>query len=205
MKRFLVLFTVSVFLISCMSFFIPIYEYNDIYTDIIRLHVIANSDSQRDQELKLSVRDEILSAVSDCVEGVNDTEDALALLSENIDNLNECARQVITEKGFEYDVKTALSVEYYPTRTYEDATLPCGEYNSLRIVIGEGEGQNWWCVLFPPVCTGSASVKEELNETGFTADQIRLITDTDSKEYNVKFKCVEYLSSMKQKIKKLFS
>ena len=111
---------------------------------------------------------------------------------------------MITDLGYEYDVTTKLGVEYYPTREYEDATLPCGEYQSLRIIIGDGEGQNWWCVLFPPICTGSASVKEELSETGFTADQIRLITDTDSKEYNVKFKCIEYVSSLKQKLKKLF-
>ena len=205
MKRFLILFSCSVIALNLIFFFIPLGQYNKIYTDIIRLHVIANSDSDTDQALKLSVRDELLTQVEELLAPCKDTESAHALLSSELENLEKSARDVICSLGFEYDVSTSLDCEFYPTKEYKELKLPGGEYNSLKVVIGEGKGQNWWCVLFPPVCTGSASVKEELSETGFTSSQIKLITETDSENYEVKFKCLEYLSEIKQKIKKLFS
>ena len=205
MKRFLILFSCSVLALNLIFFFIPLGRYNKIYTDIIRLHVIANSDSDADQALKLSVRDELLTQVKELLSDCKDTQSAHNLLSSNLKNLESNAQNVICSLGFEYDVSTSLNCEFYPTKEYGELKLPCGEYKSLKVIIGEGEGQNWWCVLFPPVCTGSASVKEELSETGFTSNQIKLITETDSENYEVKFKCLEYLSQIKEKIKKLFS
>ncbi len=205
MKKFLLLFSVGVLIIASLAFFIPMSEASEIYDEIIRLHILANSNGKEDQELKLILRDSLLEEMKVLLDNCETLEKACAVIDENTDALNSVALDVIRENGYEYNVTTSLSVEYYPTREYEDITLPSGEYRSLRVVIGEGKGQNWWCVLYPPICTGTASATEELAETGFTTNQIKLITDTDDEKYTVRFKCVEFFSDLKYKLKKLFS
>ncbi len=205
MKKFLILFSCAVLLISSFSFFAPLSSLDKIYTDIIRLHIVANSDSETDQKLKLAVRDRVITLVKQLTKDCKSSNDAAKTLKSSLPELEALALSVIKEEGFEYDVQSTLKNEYYPTREYEDLTLPSGEYNSLRIVIGEGKGQNWWCVLFPPVCVGSSDTKEELLETGFTTEQIKVITESDSEQYKVKFKCLEYFSDVKNKFKKLFN
>lgn len=205
MKLYLTLFSVMVLVLTFVLVVIPVSEAEDIYDGLIRLHVIANSDSEEDQQLKLTVRDRILERVEGLLEEASDTESALSLLREDIGNIEREAREVITGQGFDYGVNAVLTVEYYPTREYDELTLPAGEYKSLKVIIGGGEGQNWWCVLYPPLCRKSASVNEELAQTGFTPSQIRLITDKDDGKYTMRFRVVEFFSDIKYKLKKLFS
>ena len=205
MKKFLLTFSVLVLIIALLAFFIPLSEAADIYNGILRLHILANSDSAEDQNLKLKVRDVVLEEMKVLLADCNDLEDAEKIINDNIEKINSLAKDAVISDGYEYNVTTTLTIEYYPEKEYEDLTLPSGEYRSLRVIIGEGSGQNWWCVLYPPVCTGSASVKEELAETGFTTNQIKLITDPDNEKYTVKFKFVEFFSDLKYKVKKLFS
>ena len=169
----------------------PTSEELDIYENTVRLHVIANSDSEDDQALKLLVRDAILNTVNDL--NANGKEDALNKIENQKENLKSVAKTVILNNGKDYDVKIEIGREMYPTKHYEDFSLPAGEYTSVRVVIGEGKGQNWWCVLYPPLCTNSAMKYDEnaCLEVGLTKGQYDLITSNDSGKYRVKFRLLE--------------
>lgn len=177
-----------------------------VYEGTVRLHVLANSDSEADQALKLTVRDALLAemdALLDSAE-VSDARSAEELLKANLDDFKRIAEEVVAEKGFDYPVTLTLTEEYYETRAYDGFTLPAGEYTSLQVKIGEAAGKNWWCVLFPPLCTSVASAEEELSETGFTKNQVRLLTDRESTTYKLKFKAVEWFGELTHKLKGLF-
>lgn len=115
---------------------------------IIRLHVIANSDSPEDQELKLAVRDEIIKMM----EGQDNLEDARSYIDSHLDDIETAAEKVIREKGFDYPASAKHKVTFIPEKSYEDLTLPAGNYEALRVTLGRGEGRNWWCVIFPQLC-----------------------------------------------------
>jgi stage II sporulation protein R len=126
----------------------------------LRLHIRANSDSKEDQALKLKVRDAVLKFTSTLLKDVGNKEDAMKKISENLDSITDAAEEVIKANGFAYVVKTALKKEYFEKREYESFYLPADIYDSLILEIGTGEGHNWWCVIFPAVCT-SGSVKSD--------------------------------------------
>lgn len=177
--------------------FFPKSEDYDIYDKIIRLHVLANSNSDEDQALKLKVRDGMLETVAALLEACETKEEAEELLKDNTDMLRENAEQTLKENGSSYSVSVCVGQEKYPEREYEGLRLPSGEYCSLRVMIGEAEGKNWWCVLFPPLCVGAASgIKEELVSVGFTPDQIRVLTDTESPKYRIRFKILDIIGSI---------
>jgi len=205
MKKFLILFSSAILILTFVFALVPVMEANEIYDGIIRLHVIANSDSDEDQELKLKVRDGILDIIGGILEGADDIEKACLAIEDDLSSIETTASEVIAVEGYDYPVSAKLTREYYPTREYDCLTLPSGEYRSLKVIIGRGEGKNWWCVLFPGVCRNSARVKEELAETGFTPNQIRIITDRDDDGCRVKFRIVEFFSDIRYKFKKLFS
>lgn len=191
---------ISTILISIATFFtlssiIPTQSEAQIYDSCVRLHVIANSDSEEDQALKLKVRDALLSRVSEYE--ADSKQEALLKMQEERESLTRLAKEVIKENGYEYDVKTEIGLENYPTRDYEGFSLPAGEYASVRVIIGEGSGQNWWCVLYPPLCTQAAISydKEACIEVGLTSDQYDLITGANGK-YKVKFKILEMASQL---------
>lgn len=115
---------------------------------MIRLHVVANSDTPQDQALKLKVRNEIVKFM----EGQENLEDARAYINENIDVIEEISNRVIRENGFDYPAYARLKVSYIPEKSYEDLTLPAGSYEALKVTLGRGDGQNWWCVIFPQLC-----------------------------------------------------
>lgn len=115
---------------------------------MIRLHVIANSDSKEDQELKLKVRDEILKLM----EGQENIQDARSYINDNIDRIEAVSEEVIKENGYDYPARAKLSVTFIPQKSYEDLTLPAGNYEALNITLGRGDGHNWWCVIFPQLC-----------------------------------------------------
>lgn len=157
---------------------------------VVRLHVLANSDSEEDQALKLRVRDRVLERATELLEQSADRQEAEALLRGNLLELENLAAEEIAAAGYDYPVTAELTDTTFPTREYDDFTLPAGEYLALRIVIGEGAGQNWWCVVFPPLCTtASADVPASALAAGLTQEDVNLITEEPG--YVLKFKTVE--------------
>ena len=174
---------------------LPIHGEEKIYESVVRLHVLANSDSDEDQALKLKVRDEILSYISPLVIDSKSQEDAMRIINEKIDEIEAIAQTTVYAHGYDYSVDVTLTLEEYPTRNYEAMSFPSGEYVSLRVLIGEAEGQNWWCVLFPPLCL-SAATEQSANEEAFIAvglnsDQYKIITESDNVKYQLRFKLLE--------------
>jgi len=143
------------------------------YDGIIRLHVIANSDSVDDQNLKLKVRDAVIEEVGR-LESSKDIDESREWLASHLDDLEAAAEAVITENGCNYKASAELGVRWIPEKTYGDMYFPAGNYEALTITLGEGAGQNWWCVLFPPLCLITED-EEELAEMGIdSADQIEV-------------------------------
>ena len=164
----------------------------EIYEDTLRLHILANSDSEEDQELKLKVRDRLLTEYGEMLKGESIGE-AVGIINGKLSEIEEDVEEWIREYGYSYDASVTLSREWYDTREYEDFTLPKGEYTSLRVIIGEGEGKNWWCVMFPPLCLDIASESAPADDgiSSYTDEEIRLIS---GKKYNIKFKILELIS-----------
>ena len=191
MKKALFVF-IAVISFLVLNSFIPSEKDSEIYNSTIRLHVIANSDNEKDQELKLKVRDVIVERISQYE--ANSKIEALACIEEDKDNLKILAESCIREQGFSDAVSIEIGEESYPTREYDSFALPAGNYTSLRVIIGNGEGQNWWCVLYPPLCTSAAiELDEEYTDVGFTKEQYNLITG-NKQDYKVKFKLLELAS-----------
>ena len=168
-------------------------ERSELSENLIRLHVVANSDSDEDQSLKLEVRDAVLLKVSSLLEGCSDKAEAEKIITGNTDLLASCANEVIRERGESYPVTAAIKQEVFPTVQYDTFALPAGKYTSLRVIIGEGRGHNWWCVVFPPLCLAAAEDIESLDDSGISSETLKVITE-DSEEYVVKFKILEMLS-----------
>ena len=176
---------------------LPIHGEEKIYSDMIRLHVIAASDSEKDQTVKLQVRDAVLAVVECLMENVESQEEAAAVIEGAKDEICAAAKAVLVREGFDYPVSVDLGLENYPERVYEGFTLPAGQYTSLRVILDGGEGQNWWCVLYPPLCTNAAQEREKVFITaGFTDEQYKTITETGEVKYKVKFKILEVLSAL---------
>ena len=172
---------------------IPTEADSAVYDDTIRLHILASSDSDEDQALKLKVRDEVLKEFSDELEGVGTKEMAEEKISLLLDNIKHFSEKVILSEGYEYTVNVTLGEEWYDTREYDDFTLPRGVYTSLRIVIGEGDGKNWWCVMFPPLCLDMATEDAPRDDAlkKYSDEEISLISGG---RYNIKFKLLEMFS-----------
>jgi stage II sporulation protein R len=177
--------------------FLPIHGEGEIYDTVVRLHVLANSDSEEDQALKLEVRDAILAVTSPLVEGCTSQTEAIRALESGMAEIEEAARTVITAEGRTDEVTVLIGREDYPTRTYESCAFPAGEYVSLRVCIGEAAGQNWWCVLFPPLCLSAASAdasgEDAFISVGLSKDQYGIITETGRTKYKVRFKILELI------------
>lgn len=166
---------------------------------VVRLHVLANSDSEEDQALKLQVRDAVLERAEDLLAQSASRAEAEGTLRGQLLEFERLAEAVVREAGYDYQVTAELTDMEFPTREYEDFTLPAGEYLALRILIGEAEGQNWWCVVFPPLCTAaSADVPASALAAGFTEEEVRLITEEDQ-GYVLKFKALEWWESLREK------
>lgn len=177
--------------------FLPVHGEEKIYDTVVRLHVLANSDSEEDQALKLRVRDAVLDATSPLVKDCTSQEEAVEILSAHIPDLESAAAAVIRQEGYDYPVTVLLGEEDYPTRIYESCAFPAGTYVSLRVCIGNAEGQNWWCCLFPPLCLSAATAKEDNEDAfiqvGLTKDQYGIITETGKTKYKVRFKILEVI------------
>ena len=199
MKKILtVIVTISVLFV--IFSLLPVRGEGEIYREFIRLHVIANSDSEEDQELKYSVRDEVVQAITDLCKNnkIEDVDAAKRFINENINEITDIAQVKISEEGYLYDVAVEFSVESYPTKNYESFAFPAGRYLSLQIKIGEAEGENWWCVLFPPLCLSAAteSFNSDYLSVGFTGEQYKIITNSEDVTYNIRFKVLESIEKI---------
>lgn len=175
---------------------LPIHGESDIYSNVLRLHVIANSDSEDDQNLKLLVRDAVLAEAQILLCNVYDRAKAEETVMQNIEILRSVAEKTILDNGYDYPVAIELGKEEYPTKNYESCSFPAGEYTSLRILIGEAAGQNWWCVLFPPLCLSAATDADAFASVGITDNQYQIITDSESTKYKIRFKILESFSEI---------
>ena len=174
-------------------------EQRELADSVIRFHVIANSDSEEDQTLKLAVRDRVLAQAEELYPEDATLAEAQAALEGHLSALAAAGQAVVEEQGFDYPVTAQLTDCWFPTKEYEGFALPAGNYTALRVVIGEGKGQNWWCVAFPPLCLGAASetVDQALEAGHFTPDQGALVTG-DGEGYVLKFKAMEWLGQLQR-------
>lgn len=165
---------------------------NDIENQVFRLHILANSDSAADQNLKLKVRDGILDYTQKIFKDCKNKEQSMMLAERNLENIENYAQSLIYEYGYNYNVNVYITKMPFSTRTYQEFKLPAGKYDALRVVIGKGEGHNWWCVLYPALCLPSAE-GNELNKA--MNDKERDIV-TESDKYEIKFKFVEIFEGL---------
>lgn len=197
----LLICTISVLAVALVVGYFPVHGEEEIYDTVVRLHVVANSDDEQDQALKLSVRDEIIDIVTPAVENCKSQSEAISAIKSRIPEIETAAKRVVERQGYDYDVAVTLGDEYYPTKKYESCAFPEGEYVSVRVLIGDAEGQNWWCCLFPPLCLSAASASDEQSNedafisVGLTSDQYKIITETDTPKYKARFKILETFSS----------
>ncbi len=187
-----------------LTFFLGITNFaaktEDIADNVLRLHILANSDSEEDQALKLKVRDRILATGYDTFSNAENAEQAEERIIADSDKLIKAAQEVIEEEGYNYDVTLEITDESFPTRTYDNVTLPAGEYRAVRLVIGKGEGHNWWCVMFPTLCLPGASDTDL--DAVLTEDEIELV-ESDP-EVDVRFKIAEIFEGIRVKAKEIF-
>ncbi len=168
-----------------------------IASNIIRFHVRANSDTDTDQQLKIKVKNEVVSYIKPFLENSPSIDASREILSQHIEDIKDTALDTIHKEGFNYNVNVYFEQSYFPMKTYSDVTFPPGEYEAFRIDIGEANGKNWWCVLYPPLCFVDSvygelpeSSKEELKNV-LTDDEYNAITDV---QYKYKFKYLKFLN-----------
>ena len=176
---------------------IPTQEEVEIYNSIVRLHVIADSDSEEDQKLKLKVRDAVMRYIAQ--NQVDSRYEAIQFLQDNLQQFCEIGLQTLSENGNPQRVAATICSERYPTRHYDSFSLPSGEYLSLKIVIGEGKGQNWWCVVYPAICMpiGRKDFAAEAVSAGLTQKELSLMSE-DTGPVKIKFKLLEMVQSVKK-------
>ena len=160
---------------------------------VLRLHVLANSDSAADQALKLQVRDAVVAAAGDAFGNAANAAAAEQVAARQLTELTAVAQQIVTDAGYDYSVTAHITDQWFDTRTYGEVTLPAGTYRAVEFVIGEGAGKNWWCVLFPPLCVSAATdatgIDEVLDDTGEAIV-------SGNRQYAVRFKIVEWIESL---------
>ncbi|MBR5791947.1 MAG: stage II sporulation protein R [Ruminiclostridium sp.] len=165
-------------------------QQGELADQIIRLHVIANSDSAADQALKLRVRDEVLLQAEDLLQGSESPQEAASILEDNLTALTHAAAQAARQAGQPCAVRVCLDETWFPTKNQGKLTLPAGEYQALRVILGQGEGKNWWCVVFPSLAMPAVS-EESVPVGGFTGEEYALITEANQ-SYVFRFKALEW-------------
>lgn len=172
----------------------------DIANSVFRLHVIANSDSNEDQDLKYKVRDNLLNYMNSICANCSSKEEAILIVQQNKDKFEEIALQTIEDNNYSYNININIGNFEFPTKTYGDITLPAGYYDALRVEIGEAKGKNWWCVMFPPLCFVDVSSgvvpdeSKELIENSISEEEFALVSDNTSNDIQFKFKLIEFFA-----------
>ncbi len=188
--------SILVAVIICCIFNITAFsqQCDNIRNKMLRMHVVANSNTDADQELKLKVRDAILLEGEKIFDGSVTANEAKEKITPHIERLTQCAEKIITENGYDYPVKISVEKEFFKARTYDNSvTLPSGYYTAIKVIIGEGAGENWWCVMFPPMCLPAAEGECEIED--FLTDEETEIVTKPSK-YKFKFKIVEIFETL---------
>lgn len=203
MKKYIILILV-LFLFLIFSAYSYASTVNESLSDnVFRLHVIANSDSKEDQDLKYKVRDKLIEYMKSITSNIENKEEVINIAYNNIENFQKIAEQVIKENGFNYPVKIEIGNFSFPTKTYGDISLPSGFYDALKVEIGNASGQNWWCVMFPPLCFVDVtsgvvpeSSKENL-ETNLGQEEYDIISNNNESDViEFKFKIVEFFEDL---------
>lgn len=205
-KFFILLFLLTIYILfSAYSYATSVSS--GISDSVFRLHVIANSDSEEDQNLKYKVRDSLLDYMNSLCASTTSKQEAIDIAQNHIDDFYKIAQEVVSENGYDYSINITIGKHDFPTKHYGDVSLPSGVYDALRVEIGSASGQNWWCVMFPPLCfvdVSSGIVPDSSKETlqdNMSSEEYDLITDSDnSSELNVKFKIVELFENLKIKL-----
>lgn len=166
----------------------------DLRQNVLRMHILANSDSAADQQLKLKVRDKVLEYSKTLFAGAKSQNEALLLAGQNIDKIEKAAQSVCDSEKSGYKVSAKVSCEYFDTRYYENFTLPAGRYKAVRLLIGKAQGENWWCVMYPGVCIGSSTKDKFVKAAGKNADRVV----KSGKKLKAKFKIVEIIENLKK-------
>ncbi len=173
----------------------------DIANSVFRLHVIANSDTPQDQDLKYKVRDNLLKYMNEICANCVTKQEAIDLVNKNKNKFGQIAEDTIKEEGYSYNVNIKIGNFQFPTKNYGDISLPAGYYDALRVEIGEAKGQNWWCVMFPPLCfvdITSGVVPEESKEqmeNNLSEEEFALVSDKSDLQIQFKFKLLEFLGN----------
>ncbi|MCX7715076.1 MAG: stage II sporulation protein R [Clostridia bacterium] len=181
--------------------------------NLVRLHIIANSDSETDQEIKLKVRDRIIYEMSDCFSSGQSTQECKTIIQSNIDRITEIANDELKKNNLPYTATAVYGNFEFPTKVYENITLPPGKYEAVRVILGNGYGKNWWCVMFPPLCfvdetKGSMDAESnEMLEQNLNDQSYEIITNADPShlDVEVKFKIVEIMQKAKQDLENIVS
>ena len=185
-------------IISALSYVSAVSE--NISNSVFRLHVIANSDSEEDQNLKYIVRDNLIEYMNSLTQNITSKDEAIKIAKEHEQDFYNIAKKTISDNGYNYDVKIEIGNSYFPTKYYGDISLPAGYYDALKVEIGSASGQNWWCVMFPPLCFVDMStgiVPDESKETmkeNLPNEEYALISETSNFNINFKFKLIELFS-----------
>lgn len=202
-KRFLILiFLLFIYTIICAVSYVNAVSSN-IESSVFRLHVIANSDSKEDQDLKYIVRDNILTYINEISKNASTKEEVIEIARNNIDTIKQIAQGTVYENGYNYSVNIKIGNFAFPTKQYGDISLPAGFYDALRVEIGSASGQNWWCVMFPPLCfvdVSSGVVPEESKEVlqeNLSYEEYNLLSENqNNSDMNFKFKIVELFQNI---------
>ncbi len=179
--------------------------FRDISDNVLRLHVLANSDSEQDQTLKLKVRDRVLAETNLILENCETRQDAENSIAENMDRLSQVAVNCVWENGYDYPVTVRMENIYFPTRTYEGGSLPAGVYKALRVEIGKAEGKNWWCVLFPQLCFINAKVPEPSPSTLPSPSPTPAPVTVQTQSVTLRFRLIDIFQKTKHEIKSVWS
>ena len=203
--NFIFILTILVFIyIALLSFNYSKAISSNLSDSVFRLHIIANSDSSADQELKLKVRDKIIEYMNTLTSNSSDKKDVISIVNNHLDSFKEIALNTIKENGYNYDVNIEIGNFHFPTKSYGDISFPAGNYDALKIEIGDAIGQNWWCVLFPPLCFVNSStgvvpddskntLKENINSESY--EIIRNNSNDNTSDIKIKFKIIEFFNN----------
>lgn len=209
MKKYLLLILISVLFLGLSAYSYVTATTSNLSSNVFRLHVIANSDSKEDQNLKYKVRDSLIYYMKEITSNINTKEEVIKIAKKHLTDFENIAKNVVLENGFDYDVTVEIGNFDFPTKTYGDISFPAGIYDALRVKIGDSKGQNWWCVMFPPLCfvdVTSGIVPEESKENledNLNSESYNLITNNeDDVCLNIKFKLVELFQSIGTKLAK---
>ena len=196
---FILIFLLFLYVFICANSYVTAVS-DDLSNAVFRLHVIANSDSDEDQNLKLIVRDNLLQYMNTISSDCSTKEEAISIANMHKEDFYKIAKQTISDNGYDYDVKINIGNFYFPTKNYGDISLPAGMYDALRVEIGESKGKNWWCVMFPSLCFIDVSsgivddnAKESLQEN-LNTESYNIISKSNDSKLEFKFKIIEFFA-----------